>query len=145
MILRTTIPADLDKLVSIHQETIGSSWDKKDFLSAVERKNNKIVFTMLVEEEIVGYIMVGILSPEAEIINIAVTVNKQQTGLGSCAIDLLVKEMLKEEVEIIFLEVREKSRAVNFYCKNGFEVIGLRKKYYPDGENALLMQRKLRM
>ena len=143
MILRIAQSNDLDSLLFIHKDTIGSSWSKTDFASAIAGKNNKIVFSVVEKEEIIGYIMVGILPPEAEIINIAIIPNKQRKGYGSKAMELMFLELISRKVKIVFLEVREKSTAVNYYLKNGFEAVGIRKQYYPDGENALRMQKEL--
>lgn len=41
----------------------------------------------------------------------------------------------------VWLEVHENNQtAVNLYLKNGFKVLNSRKRYYPDGGNALVMQ-----
>ena len=46
--------------------------------------------------------------------------------------------------EQAFLEVRESnSSAKGLYVAFGFEQMGLRKGYYPDGEDAIVMTKKL--
>ena len=55
-------------------------------------------------------------------------------------------QLLKEYIDTVklplLLEVRETNEiGQNFYTKNGFEKIGIRKNYYKDtGENAIIMK-----
>jgi len=53
----------------------------------------------------------------------------------------LLSQLRKEKVERIILEVSEKNTpALRLYEKVGFKRVGMRKNYYPDGSNALLME-----
>lgn len=135
---------DVAFLVDLHKKTIGSSWTEDDMRNAIQ-KSDKNVYLIAEEDSTVGYIMVDVLSPEAEIINIAVMPEKQARKIGSSALDILINDLLVQGIESVFLEVRESSKAVDFYKNHNFEVIGLRRQYYPNGENALRMQRKLRI
>lgn len=143
MILRLAKQNDLDRLIVIHKNTINSAWFESDFVSAIENQNDKIVFSVLEQEKIIGYIMVAVLPPEADILNIAIDTDNQSNGYGSKALDALVSELQNRKVKNIFLEVREKSRAVQYYLKNNFTIIGTREQYYSDGENALRMLREI--
>ncbi|MDD4526879.1 MAG: ribosomal protein S18-alanine N-acetyltransferase [Candidatus Margulisbacteria bacterium] len=130
---------DLAFLERIHQQTIASVWSREDFLNALD-KDDKIVSLIIEQGSPVGYIMVDVLPPEAELINIAIGPENQSRGIGSKAMKILMNNLREKKIESIFLEVRATSKAVDFYKSNGFEVIGVRKKYYPDGENALRMR-----
>ena len=45
-----------------------------------------------------------------------------------------------KDVKKITLEVRASNiKGINFYTKNGFKQVGVRKKYYKNGEDALLL------
>lgn len=81
--------------------------------------------------DIVGYIIVY----GDDIISIAVKESYRRAGVGS----ELLKSVLATKTEL-FLEVRESNtQAISFYKKYGFKSVGSRKKYYPDGENAIIM------
>lgn len=83
------------------------------------------------ETDIVGYIIVY----GDDVISIAVRENCRRTGVGS----ELLKSVLKQKTEL-FLEVRESNiNAIAFYKNYGFNSVGIRKKYYHDGENAIIM------
>lgn len=81
--------------------------------------------------DIVGYIIVY----GDDIISIAVRDECRRAGVGG----ELLKSVLVTKTEL-FLEVRESNtQAISFYKKYGFNSVGNRKKYYPDGENAIIM------
>lgn len=83
------------------------------------------------EKDIVGYIIVY----GDDVISIAVSETYRRTGVGS----KLLKSVLTQKTEL-FLEVRESNiNAIAFYKNHGFNSVGIRKKYYPDGENAIIM------
>lgn len=82
-------------------------------------------------ENIAGYI----IAYGDDIITIAVREDFRRSGVGS----KLLKSLLEAKTEL-FLEVRESNvNAISFYKKHGFSSVGVRKKYYPDGENAIIM------
>lgn len=83
------------------------------------------------EKDIVGYIIVY----GDDVISIAVSETYRRTGVGS----KLLKSVLTQKTEL-FLEVRESNiNAIAFYKNYGFNSVGIRKKYYSDGENAIIM------
>jgi ribosomal-protein-alanine N-acetyltransferase len=50
---------------------------------------------------------------------------------------------MSSSAEEVVLEVKvHNEKAINLYKKNGFAPVGLRRKYYADGSDALLMSRK---
>lgn len=85
-------------------------------------------------KDIVGYIIVY----GDDIISIAVKEPYRRAGVGG----KLLKSVLATKTEV-FLEVREtNAQAISFYKKHGFAPVGIRKKYYSDGENAIIMSYK---
>lgn len=89
-------------------------------------------------EKIIGFIIYTIVEDEIEIIDLVVNKNYRQQGKAT----LLLNEVLKKEsiCKKMTLEVRESNfSAIKFYDKHGFKVVNIRKKYYFDEENALLM------
>ena len=83
-----------------------------------------------------GFILYQKVEGEAEIITIAVRPEERRKGFAS-----LLLERLQEQSSSIFLEVNITNQAaVNFYKKHGFTEIGLRKKYYDDKDDALVMR-----
>ena len=94
-------------------------------------------FVYEIEGNIIGYINCWV-SDNTEILNFCVDDKYQKQGIGT----LLYNEVEKIANGIISLEVRVSNlNAINFYLNKGFEKACIRKKYYSNGENAILMVR----
>jgi ribosomal-protein-alanine N-acetyltransferase len=56
---------------------------------------------------------------------------------------MLLKYILnffQKKLKFVYLEARVSNiNAIDFYLKRGFKNVGIRKKYYPNGEDAVLM------
>lgn len=99
--------------------------------------NNKMAsyFVYELNGNVIGYINAWI-SDNTEILNFCVEPSYQNKGIGS----LLYNEVEKNKVGIISLEVRESNHnAIKFYKNKGFKEVAIRKNYYSNGENAILM------
>ena len=108
------------------------------------RKNYVYAFACFKDYQIVGICVFQKIFFCAELIYLSIHPKFKRKGLG--------KKLLKETfqlcksfaIEKIQLEVSEKNLdALNFYQSFGFKTIGIRKKYYKDGSNALLQEKKL--
>ncbi|WP_163470201.1 GNAT family N-acetyltransferase [Fusobacterium sp. IOR10] len=88
------------------------------------------------EKDIIsGYIIIFDNSEAFEIMKIGVLEENRKTGIGKKLIN-----KIKEKEKNIFLEVRETNiSAVSFYLANDFKKVGIRKNYYNNKENAILM------
>ncbi|MGL5055462.1 MAG: ribosomal protein S18-alanine N-acetyltransferase [Fusobacteriaceae bacterium] len=84
-----------------------------------------------------GYIIIYNSIDSLEIMKIAVDFQNRNKNIGT----KLLKKVLENSNLNILLEVRESnSSAINFYKKNGFNQISVRKNYYNDNnENAIIM------
>ena len=92
-------------------------------------------FVYEVDGKIVGYLNCWV-NDNTEVLNFAVYQEYRNQGIG----DLLYKELEKIAVGIISLEVRvSNENAIKFYTKRGFNKVAIRKNYYSNGEDAILM------
>ena len=123
-----------DFVGALHQQEIGSKWID----SSQER-----VFEIRLKKQCVGFVMISIIPPEANLLNIAVEKPLQNLGIGKHALGLLVAKLKRLKISMLHLEVREQSPAVRFYRREGFEATGIRKGYYTNGDNAILMTKKI--
>lgn len=91
--------------------------------------------------EIAGYAILSFVADEGELLKIAVLPEKRKKGIGQALLNLALEMVFDRGVQSVFLEVREKNKAARtLYEKNGFEQIGVRKKYYGD-DNAVLYKK----
>jgi ribosomal-protein-alanine acetyltransferase len=90
---------------------------------------------------VVGFAVVGLVAPEAELETIAVGAEARRRGVGGLLLRALVEELRKKRVTELILEVRASNRAaLGFYRAQGFKETGRRLRYYADPEeDAVLM------
>lgn len=103
-------------------------------------KNNPMAsyFVAVIEDRIVGYIGAWV-ADNTSILNFCVLDDYQKQGIGG----LLFDEVLKIKVGMLSLEVSvTNEKAIRFYTKRGFVKALLRKNYYSNHEDAILMIRK---
>ena len=120
--------------------------DNKMFVDSLEFNfiyndllNNPLAYYFVyeIEDNIIGYINCWV-SDNTEILNFCVDDKYQRQGIGT----LLYNEVEKVANGIISLEVRVSNlNAINFYTNRGFKNAGIRKGYYSNGEDAILMVR----
>lgn len=78
---------------------------------------------------------------ECELLSIAVEPAEQGKGLAKMLMEHCCNELAKQGIEKFFLEVRESNAAaISLYKKMGFKKIAERKKYYANGEAAVIME-----
>ena len=73
--------------------------------------------------------------------NIVTKTSKRHLGIGTKLLEAIIKEAKKQNLKTITLEVNEKNTyAIDLYEKKfNFKRIGLRKKYYNNTDDAILM------
>ncbi|MDI6731957.1 MAG: ribosomal protein S18-alanine N-acetyltransferase [Candidatus Margulisbacteria bacterium] len=88
--------------------------------------------------KVVGYIGIEKIAGEIHIINMAVDPACRGKGIGKQLLEAVLNNS-----DVFYLEVRTSNRAaIKLYQQYGFEITGIRKKYYQDNsEDALTMRR----
>jgi len=101
---------------------------------------------LLAEEggEVIGYGGITVAADTSDIDNIAVTEQYRRGGVASAIISSLCEKAKSMGAEKAFLEVRvSNSAAMSLYLKHGFKGVYARTRYYPDGEDCLVMSKEL--
>ena len=130
---------DIKKVVELEEKYLLESLGEKLLASELSEKNNGVSFYVIENDDVViGYIGRYYFFQEAEVLNFVVDESYQRQGYGQKLFDKMVEDM--KDVKKITLEVRAYNiKGINFYTKNGFKQVGVRKKYYKNGEDALLL------
>jgi len=137
--LRISTKDDIEIIHSIYQSEIGSSWTYDDFDKKRTDTHHRI-YSICINEACIGFIILQVILPEADLLNIAIHKDFQSKGYGTEVLKNITDLMKRSGVQKIFLEVRAQSAAVCFYERNGFKKIDTRKKYYNNIEDAIIMQ-----
>ena len=92
------------------------------------------------ENEIVGFAGILLIIDQVNIMNIVVKKDKRNFGIGSSLLEEIIRYSKIHNATSITLEVNEKNiPAIKLYKKYGFKQVGLRRKYYNNEDNAILM------
>ena len=92
-----------------------------------------------------GVALLQLLSPEAELLQVAVAVRHRHHGIGRALVRGSLALAARAGAEAVFLEVRPSNEpALSLYLTEGFAQVGRRRGYYSDGEDALIMRRSVR-
>ena len=145
--IRVATLNDFDDVYKIEQSCFLDPYPKKQL--EYEFKENPLnkILVALVDDQIVGFIDFMITFNSATIIQVAVLNEYRKKGIASS----LLKEMentfpkdLDDVVETVTLEVRKSNEAaLKLYEKNGYEFVVEKKHYYPNGEDAIYMVKRL--
>lgn len=95
--------------------------------------------------EVIGFLVLMDIAGEIHINNIAVKENYRSQGLGEKLLTYGMNSYNKENLYGYTLEVREDNiQAIGLYEKLGFVKVGMRKNYYKNNKNALIMWKFLK-
>jgi len=132
------VEEDLPRVYDIEVESFPDPWSQESFLTEINNTTYSYPFVIELENDIIGYTVCWYYCYELHIGNVAVKKGFQGKGYG----DYLMKKIFETfpEFQKAFLEVGNKNeKAVNLYLKYGFVPTHTRKKYYPNGEDAIVM------
>ena len=125
----------IEQIFNLEKEIFTSSAFNRTYLDTLIKGDNSFIYVYLLENKVLGYLMVLDSIDVYEILAIATIEEYRNNGIAQ---ELLDKIKIKD----IFLEVRESNQvAINFYKKNKFNQISIRKNYYSEpNENAIIMK-----
>lgn len=136
--------ADLEAIAALEKECFPvEPWNHRMLADAFL---SGIFYGSLLEEGgvLTAYGGMSVARDEAEIQLIATAEMYRGCGRGSKILEDLVAEAERRGVKRIFLEVRVSNAAAQLlYLKHGFAGLYCRTRYYPDGEDAIVMKKEL--
>lgn len=136
--IRPMTPEDIPVVVKQEEMVFGNSLGEK-LLHYELLENQFAEYYVLDVDGVIGYIGLWCIFENGQITNFYINPENQGKGYGKELLEYAIK-IFKEKVSIVTLEVRKSNeRAKTLYEKYGFYVGGIRKNYYKNGEDALLM------
>jgi ribosomal-protein-alanine N-acetyltransferase len=129
---------DLDSILTIEKEVFAYPWTKKSFVEEI--KAGSEFYVAKEEEKIIGYLGFYKIEDEMQLVNLAVTKNRQGKAIGSDLLKWALELAKSLGAKKATLEVEaQNTRAISFYHKFGFAEVGIRKGYYEGKEDAVIM------
>lgn len=122
-------------ILILHNLSFDNKKTIENILDIVNNENYEI-FYVYENEILIAYMIICNMYDSFDIYEIAVNEKYRLKGYANKLLEKLPNNF------DIFLEVSETNeKAINLYKKNKFEIISIRKRYYIDGSNAIIMKR----
>lgn len=135
--------SDIPQVIRVSQKTKTiAQWSEKQ-LSDELLKNDSFCFVL--GEKVFGFAVCWKVLDEFEISQIAISEGFRRKGFGWKFLKFLLSFAKENSCNLVNLEVMESNfSALEFYKKAGFEIVGKRKNYYSNSQDALLLTLDLR-
>lgn len=141
--IRKMEKADIDTIVNLEMKIFNETLGKEMFLNEL---NNPSIWFYVMENDgcIIGYIGGYFFFEDGEILNFLIDEKFQHQGYGHLLFNYVMEKAKKHGFKRVTLEVRPTNiKGQNFYKKHNFKQISIRKHYYANDEDALVMMKEL--
>ena len=131
---------DLETIKDILQTEFDEFWTYEILQQELLSNNSKYIVAKSLDNIIVGFAGIKIILDTAALMNIVTKKSFRANGIGKLMLEYLINMCKKEKVKTLNLEVNSQNTiAINLYKKYNFKEVGLRKKYYNNTYDAILM------
>jgi ribosomal-protein-alanine N-acetyltransferase len=146
-VLRPMDVAQLDAVMAIEVAAYAFPWSRGNFVDSISAGHVARVL-LGPAGEMLGYFVAMSGVDEMHLLNITVANELQGRGHARWMLDALVEQCRAQRADALWLEVREaNAHARAIYRHLGFEVVGVRRRYYPAAfgrrEDAVVMSLKI--
>ena len=142
MIVRPMTIADIDAIIEIQNGVFSDAWNKDMMRSAFA--TNRFFGFCVQDGDVVGYVSLSQNYDDADLETIFLSPKYRGKGISNILMQSAIDECEKKGLKGIFLEVKPSNAfAISLYEKFGFSKISVRKKYYSDGEDCIVMKKEL--
>jgi len=126
-------------ILKVENECFSSPWTEKMFMEELSGKFSRY-YVAMIDEKAVAYMGMWFLSGEGHITNIAVGKDYRRKGVAKALLSHFIALAKEENLEFMTLEVRASNTpAISLYESFGFSYAGVRKNYYDNKEDALVL------
>jgi ribosomal-protein-alanine N-acetyltransferase len=135
---------EIPQIFHIEQSCHPTPWTIKNFYDEIANSSGFNWYIKNQDNILLGYLFSYIIYNEMFITNICIHQNYRNLKFGSSLLKTILYKAANLFVKKIFLEVREKNHiAIKMYLQNGFIMDSVRKNFYTNGDNAILMHLEL--
>lgn len=142
--IRKAQKIDIDRICELEKITFPDDpWPRFIFEEVLEHPKQSF-YAATTDDSVVGYIIFWKILDEVHILNLCVAKEKRHKGIGKKLFNYCLSCFPKGEVISYSLEVRKSNTiAQEFYKKLGFKEAFVRKNYYKNHEDAIIMTFKI--
>ncbi len=149
------VASDIEYVVVIEERSFNHPWSREQFQTELIRSNiSRCYVAEFVNDEderidpdgqqIAGFVTAWLVADEIHIANVAVHPDMRGGGVARLLLEHALDEAHSQGARWCQLEVRVGNGAARaLYGKLGFRKMGVRRGYYSDGEDAVVMGKEL--
>ncbi len=145
--LRRATFDDLARLLALERRSFDRPWPAGAFEQELSLPQSEVWLAAAdgLPDRAVGYVIFWIVGPEVNLLNVAVDPDHRRQGLARKLLHTVQDRAQDVDAEAIFLEVRRGNQgARTLYSQEGYEQVGIRKRYYSDNrEDAIVMAKSI--
>lgn len=136
---RPLAEADLSDVLVIEHLSFPSPWSRASFVHELRSPHSRLTAAEK-QGRVVGYLCCWQVADEVHILDIAVHPEQRRQGIGEQLLRRALTEGREQGAQSANLEVRRSNKsAIALYETFGFRTVAIRRRYYDNGEDALLM------
>ena len=140
MIVKKMGRSHIDECSKIQLEVFGNARND-NFAKCYSDKNYNMLIALDEANKVVGYLILLYVVDVAEIIAVAVLKDSRRQGAGSALVEKSFSVAKRLGAGAVVLEVNENNvGARKLYERSGFVAISVRKKYYNNSDDAIIMK-----
>ena len=142
--IRPAVAGDVPALLALEAGLFGpDAWSEASLRDELEGPFRRAV-VLVAAEEVLGYAVTLLAGDVVDLQRIAVRPDRQRRGLAGLLLADALAAARAGGAERMLLEVSAANEAaVAFYAAQGFTRIDVRRRYYRDGSDALVLARPL--
>ena len=130
----------METVLVIESASFSRPWTRHHFLDEIASPFGIPLVALTSDCSVAGYLCLKLVLDEAEILDVAVDGSLRGRGVGRTLVESALELCRAQSAALVWLEVRVTNQAaISLYSLLGFRESGRRKRYYEDGEDAMLM------
>jgi ribosomal-protein-alanine N-acetyltransferase len=139
VLLRPLVASDLPAVLRIEQVSFSVPWTQASFLHELHNPHGRLLAAEW-EGQVIGYLCCWLVADEVHILDVAVHPDHRRRGVGRLLLRAILAEARQRGTCSASLDVRRSNLpAIALYQECGFYEAAVRRRYYANGEDALLM------
>jgi len=135
--------AGMPLLATLHALAVASfsdPWSEGAFAEELRSPEATVLVARDGAGAVIGYLAARRAADELHVLSLGVDPAHRRAGAASALLEEALAEAAAGGARLAHLEVREgNAEAFAFYERFGFRAVGRRRRYYPDGEDAVLL------
>ena len=145
MDIKPVLAEDAQKLAQLAaQSNFSARWSADAFAAEIAQSTSLILKAQNDAGDITGFISYRFTPPDAELTNFAVDGANQRQGIGAALLQKSLEVLKQKGVLALTLEVNINNfAAAALYKKFGFTQTAIRKKFYNNVDDAVILRKEL--